>query len=263
MIKDRESERRMILRDAPLPGGVGPTQTHLYMNGSKLMGQQYNQPSVPVIDFSAIPATVPAGAIAPYVADVAPDGWGLCDGAAYDTYEYRLLHSRISDKFGGAAYQAGVSNMPNAGLTFNVPDFRGKTMLMADPQSGHAAAVGDAGGHNERAPLVEHNHAVNSSNSNTASSNSKILDLDNRTVGPVTLAQGEEMAELWSQVGPYTNLSATFGGVGGFQLVPITTYGQAGLSGTITTDDTGTAIPSNDTRNLPPYIAVQYIIRLV
>ena len=282
MIKNRESERRVILRDAPIPGGVGPTQTHLYMSGTKLMGQMHDDSSVPIIDFAAIPATVPVGAVQPFIGDVAPSGWGICDGSDYDTYDYRLLHQMISNKFGGTAYQTGVTNIPNAGLTFKVPDFQGRMLVMADPTQPHASAIGDSGGHNERPPLVEHDHTVDQSAANINSS-TKILDIDNAGVGPFEIpADADELVELWSTdettasppncydgtsntnpSDPPCSHSASYGGAAGHKLYPITTFGEVGLGGSLSLSEEGDPIPPNDTRNLPPYMAVNYILRLV
>ena len=265
-MKARESDRRVILRDAPLPGGVGPTQTHLYMNGTKLMGQMHDNPSVPIIDFSAISAHVPAGSISPFVADIAPEGWGICDGSSYDAFDYRLLHSLISNKFGGSAFQNGVTNVPNSGHTFQIPDFKGKMLMMADPLLTHAAAVGASGGDNERPPLVEHNHGVDASGANI-DSDSSIIDMSPSQPSSVALAEEECGVELYEECaavgsGGHT-LQAQWGGQYGHSVYKVTTFGEVGLGGTVTTADEGTPIPPNDTRNLPPYVCINYVIRLV
>jgi hypothetical protein len=45
-----------------------------------------------------------------------------CDGRALNTYTYRNLHSVISNIYGGTAFSDGLTNVPTATTTFNVPN---------------------------------------------------------------------------------------------------------------------------------------------
>lgn len=60
------------------------------------------------------------GIVVPFAGQVAPVGWLLCDGKNYNTAEYPNLFQVIGYTYGGS------------GLTFKVPDFRGKTFWGGD-----------------------------------------------------------------------------------------------------------------------------------
>jgi hypothetical protein len=45
-----------------------------------------------------------------------------CDGRALNTYIYRNLHKVISNIYGGTAYSEGLTDVPTAITTFNVPN---------------------------------------------------------------------------------------------------------------------------------------------
>lgn len=58
----------------------------------------------------------PPGVIAPYIAETAPSGWLLCDGAAVSRTTYATLFALISTNFGNG----------DGTTTFNLPDMRGR-----------------------------------------------------------------------------------------------------------------------------------------
>ena len=62
---------------------------------------------------------IEAGMVYPYAGSVAPTGYLLCDGAAYLRSEYPELFSAI-----GTTYGPG-----DGSTTFNVPDYRGRTLI--------------------------------------------------------------------------------------------------------------------------------------
>jgi len=72
----------------------------------------------------------PVGIIIPFGSDVAPDGYLLCDGGAYDIDDYPELFAVVGYSFGGA------------GSSFNVPSLSSRSPV----GSGGAYAVGDVGG---------------------------------------------------------------------------------------------------------------------
>jgi microcystin-dependent protein len=71
----------------------------------------------------------PAGVVLPFAGSVAPDGWLLCDGSAISRTTYNRLFSAISTIY-------GIGDGVN---TFNVPDFRGRTVCGKDDMGGVAA----------------------------------------------------------------------------------------------------------------------------
>lgn len=63
-----------------------------------------------------------------------PNGWLLCDGAAYDGSTYPALFNLIGTTYGSAPGQ------------FRVPDLRGRGAMGRDPNQGEFAALGQTGG---------------------------------------------------------------------------------------------------------------------
>lgn len=71
------------------------------------------------LDLAATGGLVPIGAILAFGDYIAPDGWLLCDGHAVYRSEYPYLFQQI-----GTIYGVG-----DGSTTFNVPDFRGRTIV--------------------------------------------------------------------------------------------------------------------------------------
>jgi hypothetical protein len=68
-----------------------------------------------------------------------------CDGRALNTYTYRNLHRVISNIYGGTAYSEGLTNVPTATTTFNVPN------ILNFPAQSTNAALATTGGSNTHA----------------------------------------------------------------------------------------------------------------
>lgn len=64
----------------------------------------------------------PVGLLSPYAGSVAPVNWLLCDGSAVSRATYAKLFAVI-----GTTYGVG-----DGSTTFNVPDLRGRTIVMVD-----------------------------------------------------------------------------------------------------------------------------------
>jgi hypothetical protein len=58
-------------------------------------------------------------------------GYAPCDGRSLNTYTYRDLHSVISNKYGGSSFLDGVTNIPGATSTFNVPNMHSSKTFVA------------------------------------------------------------------------------------------------------------------------------------
>lgn len=67
-------------------------------------------------------ALSPIGSIMIWTSTTVPTGWIRCTGAALNTYTHRELHAIISNTYGGTPYQNGITNVPTATTTFNLPD---------------------------------------------------------------------------------------------------------------------------------------------
>ena len=74
---------------------------------------------------------------------------------------------------------------------------------------------------------------------------------------------------MWGEEGPVSNppgVEAAYSGLYGHKLYPVTTFGEVGLGGSLSVSTEGAAAPAAptpDMRNVPPYVCINYLIRLV
>ena len=105
---------------------------------------------------------VPTGAMMPYAASIAPNGWLLCDGSAFSRTTYLTLYSLIGTTYGNGD---GVN-------TFNLPNLKGRTIFGVNG-SDPSFSLGVTGGSKTATlttnELPEHTHTgtTNSSGSHT------------------------------------------------------------------------------------------------
>ena len=71
--------------------------------------------------------------------------WNLCDGTELNTYTYRSLHKIISDTYGGTAYNAGVTDQPDATTTFTLPNLKNQFVIGSDSDAGTTIETRPAG----------------------------------------------------------------------------------------------------------------------
>lgn len=79
---------------------------------------------------SWVTAAIPTGSLFPYAGSSAPTGYLLCDGSSVSSTNYLALHAVISNTYGGSAYTGG------SGLSFNLPDLRGRFPMGAGTGTG-------------------------------------------------------------------------------------------------------------------------------
>ena len=159
------SERRTVYKDASTGvGGLGPSQSQTYVDGSKLMGQQYGHAAKEIADLVTTAPIIPIGVVNPFAGGTAPTGWLLCDGAEVSQVTYPTLYALLTTTWGSAA--SGK---------FKLPDLRGRVITGADGGAGRlttANALGNDGGAEgvslTTAQLPSHNHANTASGSGTA-----------------------------------------------------------------------------------------------
>lgn len=100
--------------------------------------------------------TIPVGTIYTYAGTTSPSGYLLCDGTAYNTYTYRVLHAIVSNIYGGTAYSAGVTDQSGAITTFNLPDLRRR----APVGKGASDTLGASDGVAYASRSMSHSHSV-------------------------------------------------------------------------------------------------------
>ncbi len=108
------------------------------------------------------PSSEKIGSIKPWPGAAVPAGWLDCNGAAVSRSTYAALFTEI-----GTAYGVG-----DGATTFNLPDFRGRSIIGAGTGSGLTARARGASGGAESHPLTSgengaHTHGTYCS-SNTA-----------------------------------------------------------------------------------------------
>ena len=82
--------------------------------------------AVQASSFSGL-GTVPPGALMPYAGTSEPSGWLFCFGQALSTTTYASLFAAIGYTYGGS------------GVTFNLPDMRGRVVAGQDDMGGTSA----------------------------------------------------------------------------------------------------------------------------
>ena len=76
---------------------------------------------------------VPTGSVVFFAGVTIPDGWLICDGAAYEIEDYKALAKAIGQTYGGA------------GTQFEVPDYQDKVLFGASATRPLATAYGGFG----------------------------------------------------------------------------------------------------------------------
>lgn len=72
--------------------------------------------------FVATDLAVPIGTIRMFPSTATPTNYIICNGHSLNTYTYRTLHAVMSNKYGGTAYSAGVTDQVGAVTTFSLPN---------------------------------------------------------------------------------------------------------------------------------------------
>ena len=222
------SERRIVYKDAAAgAGGLGPDQSQLYVSGDKLMGQQYEGEEVEVANFSGVDV-VPVGVIWSYAAAAAPDGWLLCDGTEVGA-AYTELDALLDEVYGVGG--EGRSKLPD--LQGRMP--LGKSGGYAIGTTGGAATVTLTD-----AQIPAHSHP------NTLT--------DDETPEVVNPGYYAKYIITGSPQFILPTSGATVGYDSQFQLIEDITHNY-----TLTNaDNTGGGNPFD---SLPPYLAINYIIK--
>ena len=167
------SERRTVYKDASTGvGGLGPSQSQTYVDGTKLMGQQYGHAAKEIADLVTTDPIIPIGVVNPFAGGTAPSGWLLCNGAEVSQATYPTLYALILATWGSAA--SGK---------FKLPDLRGRVITGADGGAGRLTSdntLGDDGGAEgvdlAIANIPSHNHINTASLSGTATTTLSYAD---------------------------------------------------------------------------------------
>jgi microcystin-dependent protein len=128
-----------------------------------------------VMTSAVAPDAMPTGVVWGYAGATPPSGWLICDGSAISRTTFANLFNVIGTKYG----------VGNGSTTFNIPDYRGRTLVGLDAGQTDFNDRGKTGG-SRTATLVTgnipaHSHTVNS-HSHTVDSHSHTVTSHTHTI---------------------------------------------------------------------------------
>lgn len=226
---------------------------------------------------AAAASVTPVGSVLTFAGTIAPNGWLFCDGSAVSRSDYSALFDVIGVLYGSGD---GVS-------TFNLPNLVNRMAVGAGDSYSLADTGGEATHSLTVAELAQHNHtftgsAVNTGNQSANHTHSFTTDSGGAHVHPLRYAGQQEPAQLQSRdgtvqmnltsgwargVGYWTSGSGAKVDVWADSAGAHTHTGKTGnesanhthsvtAAGTIGNNGSGTAH-----NNMPPYLALRYIIK--
>ena len=118
---------------------------------------------------SYVDAFLPIGMMTPFAGAAAPAGWALCDGALKSTTDpvYAALFAVIQYTYGGS------------GGSFNLPNMKGRAPFGLDPAAPINNNLAGAGGSRD-ATLVTHSHDIGHGHGHTISATSNNHDVNHQ-----------------------------------------------------------------------------------
>lgn len=202
---------------------------------------------------NAVPSPIPPGAISMYGGSTAPSGWLLCNGLEVSRVDYSALFAAI-----GTTY--GVGNNTS---TFNLPDLQNRFPL-GYGNATWATPLGKKAG-SASATLIQHNHDVGDhAHDITHEHTSTIGDGGEHDHSGNTLQNANNTGSnhYVRPLGYPADETHTVTNPGGTHSHSITVDAFSGSTSTSNAGTTGyRGVTSNGTQNLPPYIALNFIIK--
>ena len=262
-----------IMKGNNIPVAVGDIQgpnadTKLQYNSTYVSWTLMNPASAP------IPSTfyIPVGSMYMWPTSTAPSGWVLCNGAAVSRTVYSGLFSVIGITFGAG----------DGSTTFNLPNMTNNFAVGAGGSYGLGATGGTATNTLITANLPAHNHGASSlsssisTSSSTSSFTGNALPTHNHsaqdsghqhsyvTYGAFAPQTGSS-TPCWFQTSS-ANTGVGFANVTIGQTSAGTPTGSVATSTTTNTSTTTTTTTSNTgsgtaVNNIPPYLALYFIIK--
>lgn len=179
-------------------------------------------------------AVEPVGCLKPTVSLVPDDGYLFCDGSVIFRAVYPTLFAKIATRYGAG----------DGSLTFGIPDFRGKTLVMLDSGQVEFNTVGMIGGEKTHtlsgSEMPGHTHTGNTTSSGAHNHN-------------ILLVNGLSAATAGNGSGGFS-----VGTAGTPQAPLIVDQGQSAHSHNFTTDSSGSGAAHN---NLQPFAVINIQIK--
>lgn len=204
------------------------------------------------IPYSSLQDIEPAGVVVPCALRRAPTGWLMCDGSAVSRVTYSRLWDALRTDAAGALTSTNPYGNGDGSSTFNVPDLRGRMPMGVDGAAGRISAndaIADTGGveavtlADDESPLVSHRHYM--------ADNDEIDDLP-------------QVPAMKGSIGNWVNAGLTPGQAGDVTIkksnTSLSSTSLVNLSHTGQID--GTPPEAEAHQNMPPYVALNYIIKV-
>lgn len=167
-----------------------------------------------IVDLEGSPPSIVTGMILPYAGSSAPTGYILCDGSAISRTTYSALFTKLSTTYG----------VGDGSTTFNIPDFRGRTLMGYGAGSGLTSRLMGATGGNEThtlstSELPSHNHGVTDPTHRHAWTSKKQYNSGSVTPGPANdvdqFINGGNSDSTWVTASATTGITVDNAGGGG------------------------------------------------
>ena len=186
----------------------------------------------------------PVGEIAMWSTNTAPTGWLLCDGTPASRSTYSALHTLM--QAAGYPYGAG-----DGSTTFGIPNLKGKVPVGRDASQTEFDTLGETGGSKTSAltsnNLPAHSHSVTDGGHSHPES------------GRTTNASSPGYLQRIGGAGSNYDVQGTSTTRWDAVVNPATASATTGI--TIPVSGGNTTATGDSFSNLPPYIALNYIIR--
>lgn len=191
---------------------------------------------------NSIDAFAPIGAMLPYAGSSAPSGWLLCNGASVLRDDYPALYAVCGTTYGSVD-----------GTHFNLPNLQNRVPVGSGGTYSRGGTGGAATVALTTANLPAHDHGASSSHTHTTSGTAASVSDHTHPTGLPSAGSGGVVATgstSYAQVG-----SGSTSAAGGHTH---TTSGTAAADGVHTHTSVGSGTAHE---NMPPYLAIPYIIR--
>ena len=182
--------------------GVAPTSNTIYLELTNQTAYAYNGTTLVSVGGGASGGggdTTPIGTVEAYAGSSAPNGYLLCDGSAISRTTYSDLFSII-----GTTYGTG-----DGSTTFNLPNIKGKVVVMQDTSDTDFDTLGETGG--SKTDNLSNAYALNGSATLSGNDSTNVYKGKNQTFtgNYITNGGSSGSGQAYAGTGYVTELGGT------------------------------------------------------